>query len=175
MEIRLEDFIYPQITKDELYPPNIVDQWLMGYEGFKNKGNIHAYAHFVKRNANIIMKAELSGNIIGVCSRCLEDTVIPINTDMTIIFLPQSQQRKPSNGEEIELQSDELDVEYYKGNVIDVDYLIRESLILAIPYSPLCSETCKGLCPHCGNNLNKDSCSCSKEQDIFNRIKINIF
>ncbi|MGC9042662.1 MAG: YceD family protein, partial [Myxococcota bacterium] len=115
------------------------------------------------------------GNIIGVCSRCLEDAIIPIDTDFTIIFLPSSQQRKYTEDEEIELFSNELDFEYYKGNKIDVDYLFRESLLLAIPYSPLCSESCKGLCQVCGGNLNRNECTCKKGKSVFNNIKLNLF
>ena len=38
--------------------------------------------------------------------------------------------------------------------------LVRESLILAEPLKSVCSETCRGLCPHCGINLNTAQCGC---------------
>lgn len=174
MEIRLEDFKAPRLEKEEVFSPFVVDQWLLGYEGFRNSGEIYTTAHFTKRSANILMQAKLKGNIIGPCARCLEDAIIPIDTELTIMFIPASQERKYNENEEIELESEELDVEYYKGNRIEVDYLLRESLLLAIPFSPLCSESCKGLCPTCGGNLNKGECSCTTET-LFNNIKINLF
>ena len=43
---------------------------------------------------------------------------------------------------------------------IDLGHLVMEQLHLALPMKPLCSETCKGLCPQCGTNLNTGSCNC---------------
>ena len=43
--------------------------------------------------------------------------------------------------------------------------LLREQFVLAVPYAPLCSETCKGLCPQCGIDLNSHTCACQKPID----------
>lgn len=48
-------------------------------------------------------------------------------------------------------------------SVLDLGPDMREALILQIPHFPLCSETCKGLCPQCGQNLNKQSCACGRQ------------
>lgn len=174
MEIRLEDFSGAQIEKEEIFGPSVVDQWLIDYEGYKNSGEIFSSARFTKRNTQILMQAHLKGSIKGLCARCLEEAIIPIDTDITIIFLPISQQKKYVEDEEVELTSEELDIEYYKGNKIDVDYLFRESLLLAIPISPLCNESCKGLCPECGGNLNRGECICQNKKAAFNGLKINL-
>ena len=41
-----------------------------------------------------------------------------------------------------------------------MDALIFEQIMLQIPIKLLCTDTCKGLCPHCGMNMNVDVCSC---------------
>ncbi len=175
MEIRLEDFTVPTIEKKEDFDPEIVDNWLSDYEGFRNAGQLHSVSHFTKQNTQILMRATMNGNIIGVCSRCLEDAIIPINVDITIMFIPSNKQRKYIEDEEVELQSEELDIEYYRGNKINVDYIFRESLILEIPYSPLCNDSCQGLCPVCGGNLNRNECKCKERKLVFNNIKLNLF
>lgn len=43
---------------------------------------------------------------------------------------------------------------------VDLTGDIRESILLEIPPVSHCSEDCKGLCPHCGTNLNKSTCRC---------------
>lgn len=49
---------------------------------------------------------------------------------------------------------------------LDVDELVRSSLILELPSRFLCRDDCKGLCPVCGSNLNSGSCSCdTKDRD----------
>lgn len=44
--------------------------------------------------------------------------------------------------------------------VVDLTDEIRESVLLAMPPYPLCREDCKGLCPVCGRDLNRDRCHC---------------
>ena len=53
-----------------------------------------------------------------------------------------------------------------KEDTIDLTENIREDIILALSPRFLCKGTCKGLCPHCGKNLNKEKCTCkNSEQD----------
>ncbi|EAX48719.1 protein of unknown function DUF177 [Thermosinus carboxydivorans Nor1] len=54
------------------------------------------------------------------------------------------------------------DAASYEGNEIDVTGLLRENLLLAEPLKPLCSESCRGLCPVCGTDLNETECFCEK-------------
>ena len=51
-------------------------------------------------------------------------------------------------------------VEVDSGSVEDV---LREQVLLALPLKVTCRPDCKGLCPHCGKNLNQEQCSCSTE------------
>jgi uncharacterized protein len=45
---------------------------------------------------------------------------------------------------------------------LDLAPLIRELAWLAIPMKHLCDPECKGLCPHCGVNLNDEPCQCEE-------------
>jgi uncharacterized protein len=48
----------------------------------------------------------------------------------------------------------------YSGDEIDLSHEIEEQVAMEIPMKPLCSEGCKGLCPACGADLNKETCGC---------------
>ena len=48
----------------------------------------------------------------------------------------------------------------------DLTEELRECIILSFPSNPLCSEDCKGLCPHCGADLNEGPCKCKPEGDF---------
>ena len=48
---------------------------------------------------------------------------------------------------------------------IDLEPVFREQFVLAVPYAPLCTEDCKGLCPQCGIDRNTASCSCEPPID----------
>jgi uncharacterized metal-binding protein YceD (DUF177 family) len=65
----------------------------------------------------------------------------------------------------LELAEDDLDVFPYTGDVVDLEPLIREQFVLAIPFAPLCKEDCLGLCPQCGADKNVAPCSCEKPVD----------
>ena len=48
---------------------------------------------------------------------------------------------------------------------ISRDLLASEQFVLAVPFAPLCMETCKGLCPQCGIDRNTASCNCDPPID----------
>ncbi len=50
------------------------------------------------------------------------------------------------------------------GEHVDLDDLVREQILLALPTRQLCRDDCKGLCPTCGANLNQTTCDCSAEE-----------
>jgi uncharacterized protein len=62
--------------------------------------------------------------------------------------------------EQLELGPDDLELDFYQGDTLDVVRLLRSETDLALPMKPLCRQECKGLCPHCGTNLNTEQCQC---------------
>ena len=48
---------------------------------------------------------------------------------------------------------------------IDLEPLLREYALLEFPISPVCKPDCKGLCPVCGENLNRTDCGHRPETD----------
>jgi uncharacterized protein len=48
-------------------------------------------------------------------------------------------------------------------HILDLTEAIRQYALLALPMKPLCQESCAGLCPSCGHNLNQGACNCPPE------------
>src|SRR5207253_956869 len=48
---------------------------------------------------------------------------------------------------------------------VDLDDLVRQEVILAVPFSPQCRADCQGLCPQCGQDLNVGTCACATPPD----------
>jgi len=67
--------------------------------------------------------------------------------------------------EGVELEENDLDVFPYDGETVDLEPLIREQFVLAVPYAPLCREDCRGLCAQCGADKNVAPCACDKPLD----------
>lgn len=95
------------------------------------------------------------------CARCLELAFIDISVLMEVVAVPADE--RPDE-EDHELADSELDICYYTGEVLELGAIVRDHLVSAIPFQPLCQPTCRGLCPSCGINLNREACNCSTEE-----------
>jgi len=113
-----------------------------------------------KHGRDILVRGRLAGHLELTCSRCLEAFAAPAATDFDLLLAPGPQ--AVSSAEE-ELSLTDLDLDYYTGEVVDLESLLREQIILLAPLKPLCDETCKGLCCQCGANLNRETCHCRTE------------
>jgi len=54
-----------------------------------------------------------------------------------------------------------MSVSVFDGEAIDVDEIVKEQIVLAVPTRMLCREDCKGICPECGADRNKGDCNCA--------------
>jgi uncharacterized protein len=113
----------------------------------------------------------ISGNLTAEadlqCSRCLNNFhnlfIIPVD----VVYHPVDELKGDENHE---VAADELDMDFYAGDELNMHNLINEQIVLALPMKPLCSELCKGICPLCGKDLNAGPCGC-KRQTIDPRLK----
>jgi uncharacterized protein len=113
-----------------------------------------------KHAHDILVRGHLAGQMDLSCSRCLESFAQPVAADFDLLLVPGT---GTASAEDEELSPTDLDLDYYTGEVVDLEGLLREQIILMIPVKPLCEEACKGLCPHCGVNLNRETCHCQPE------------
>ena len=98
------------------------------------------------------------------CSRCLVDFNSPLKNRFTLRYSRQIPQDVGSpDATDVELTAEQIGLLFFRGDEIDPTDAIAEQVILALPYKPLCDEACKGLCPHCGIDLNHRICRCSVE------------
>ncbi|HEY3282134.1 MAG TPA: DUF177 domain-containing protein [Armatimonadota bacterium] len=95
------------------------------------------------------------------CTRCLGEFVFPAKVEISEVFgIRDNQVVGDPDQEDEEAGADELK-DLFDGAFLDLNELGRQYLHLAIPTSHLlCSEGCKGLCPQCGVDLNKEQCGC---------------
>ena len=92
------------------------------------------------------------------CSRCLEPFPFANSSAFHLRFRPRLEVSQEN--EEVEIASEDLDVEFYTERSIPLRDLAAEQVQLAIPMKPLCEENCLGLCPNCGANRNTVGCQC---------------
>jgi uncharacterized protein len=118
---------------------------------------------------NVFIEGTVSTAMDLPCCRCLEVIRLPLSSSFRYTFTPT-----PSRSQdEVELNAADLDFAYYEGDIIDLDAVILDQILLQIPIKPLCAESCRGLCPSCGANLNVTACNCREEHhdDRFSVLK----
>jgi uncharacterized protein len=96
------------------------------------------------------------------CSRCLRPVSVPVEAEFEERYIPAADESVTD--ELAELKPDDLGFSTYEGESVDVDLLVREQVLLALPMRPLCREDCKGLCPTCGTDLNAEACACEQKE-----------
>ena len=113
----------------------------------------------------IEVEGEIETTLDLPCSRCLEHYSFFLKTDFAVTYTKHLPDHYDDYGEEgRELKAEEMGLIWFKGEKINLTDAVQEQIVLALPFRNLCRETCKGLCPHCGTNLNNGTCDCDSQK-----------
>lgn len=121
----------------------------------------------VKEQDEIHVSGETEISLRIPCDRCLDvvEMTFPIRADF--------QWNPDKMTDDV---GDAQDITFMDGCILDVDKLVADEIVVALPMKILCKEDCKGLCSICGTNLNHGTCNCDRQvgdprmaaiQDIF--------
>lgn len=119
------------------------------------RGNASRRGEEARLRGSVTARAEVD------CDRCLKSIDVPIETEFDLTYIPASTYVRQ---ETAELQEADLLVSVYEGDAIDVDEIVREQILLALPERALCREECRGLCPVCGIDRNTNGCACEEKE-----------
>lgn len=128
-------------------------------EGMRLEGPVKADLQFTREGEDIYVTGHVEVLASMECQRCLQRYVQPLVSDFVYLLVRAmgkdlSGTQKTDESITIVLDSDE----------VPLGDMLYEQILLSVPMSHLCKETCKGLCPMCGEDLNQHTCSCSKEK-----------
>ncbi len=100
-------------------------------------------AVLVKASRGLTLRGEIKVEVKLRCSRCLKSFNYPLKFKTDEVFaLPEDLNHLP-----------------------DLEPALKELVVLNLPFRPLCAENCRGICPHCGKDLNVESCHCQQQAD----------
>ncbi len=100
----------------------------------------------------ILASGEVSGTYALTCARCLTPVEQPFRLPVQELFAADP------------LLADADGYPIAEGQ-IDLEPMIRDAVVLAMPYAPLCRPDCLGICERCGGNRNDGECTCAPEVD----------
>jgi len=93
--------------------------------------------------------------VMLTCSRCLKQFVYPLQTAFS--------DKYRFGAVRANTPQPDADTTLVAGENLDLTDKVKESILLALPMKALCDKACKGLCPQCGQDLNKGECTCRRE------------
>lgn len=123
----------------------------------------HLNLNIIKTCQNISLVGDVEVNLEATCDRCLEKFSKKSKTPLNLTLLPYSSMSFNDEGTQEDSGTDDENISYYKTDEIDLDEILKENLYLNMPLRDLCQESCKGLCPQCGQNLNLAVCDCREK------------
>lgn len=125
------------------------------------KSDIKLSAAINKANNYYIMDFSFNCLAGTECARCLKPIDLNIEKKEKVFLFDKSFEKISS--EIIDLEEDEFDHYYIRDLVFNLTDFINEQLIISLPAKAVCSDDCRGLCPVCGEDLNRAECGCIRE------------
>jgi uncharacterized protein len=95
----------------------------------------------------VLVTGTATADLAGECARCLEPITDEIEVRFQELFVYEDQGVDPD---------EELEVSMLQNDLVDLEPLLRDAVVLALPFQPLCSDDCPGLCTECGARLADD-------------------
>jgi uncharacterized protein len=117
---------------------------------------------------DIRVRASYKGDFEVLCARCVEPVPVPLAGEFDLLFRPENVDAEAG---ERAITEDETEIGYYGRDGLLLEDVVREQVLLSLPGRTLCQQNCKGLCVHCGQNLNTGTCDCEKTEAIDPRWK----
>lgn len=105
-----------------------------------------------RQGEQLQVRGTASVAIRQTCVRCLNETTQEIGADVAVVARAQAQRDAGEAAPDGMI--------YHDGEIVDLTGEIRELLLLEVPSAPVCRMECRGLCPHCGADLNAGPCGC---------------
>jgi len=93
----------------------------------------------------VLVTGTAHAELEGECVRCLEGISSDIDADFCELFVYD-------DGDTPE-QSEDGETSRLQGDLVDLEPLLRDAVVLALPFQPVCREDCPGLCVECGARL----------------------
>ncbi len=149
MRIRLAGLINGQTQISMTSPPGELE---LDPETYKAPITMEIIAE--RSGGKVALKVWTSGEGCYFCDRCGDEFTWSFGGECQVIFI-QRDEPLPD-----EMPGDDLRTFRIGQDELDITTEVRDALLLSVPLKLLCAEDCKGLCPGCRANLNREACRC---------------
>ncbi len=128
--------------------------------GDGNEYNIKGTCRLMRTQRSVLVKCALDTEVKLTCNRCLGRFRHPLKIKFEEEYQPTVDIH---SGATLPPPEDAASFTIDEGHNIDLTEAIRQYALMAVPMKALCDADCAGLCPKCGQDLNKGKCDCPAE------------
>lgn len=153
-----------------------VSQLLMATPGEERRYSFQEQAHryeelaeevrgdvrLMRTDRGVLVMGEVNTAVTCECSRCLAQFRLPVAFEIADEYLPRIDVNTGLPVAKGEDYDESLVIDEH--HILDLGETIRQYAVLNVPMKPLCREGCKGFCPTCGVDRNRQQCSCPTGQ-----------
>lgn len=143
---------------DHSFAPELID---LDADDVKLKSPIELKGKLKKGIVETVIEGDLKVVVEIECTRCLQTVEQKLQIPFKSAFVTAENY---TAAKEAEIQETDLDVTVFEGDKIDLNELVREQILLALPEQIFCKEDCQGLCEKCGANKNLIDCKCIEKE-----------
>ena len=93
------------------------------------------------------------------CDRCLAPTFIDVDAPFDLFYTPAAI-ALATKEDELAIDADEAEMGFYVMPGLELEDILREQVLFALPMQRVCQADCLGICPECGGNRNETPCQC---------------
>jgi uncharacterized protein len=119
--------------------------WRLELIGVPEGGEVAVRLRLEAVMEGVLVSGEVDVPLVGSCARCLEPIEDSLQLDLQELFAYA--------GSTTEATSEEDEVRRLHGDFLDLEPMVRDAVVLALPIAPVCTDDCRGLCVDCGQRL----------------------
>jgi uncharacterized protein len=128
-----------------------------GPEGDDLPCRVSVKAESTRTGSRYLLEGKIEADVTGECSRCLKTFDFRIVTEFSKILQRGGRVPDDSEEEDFVLLSEAQEFDF------DIFPAVREAVVLEMPIKYLCADSCAGICPGCGTDLNEGACNCGEK------------
>jgi uncharacterized protein len=160
MFLSVKEMELRKIRFDETFEPGQIE---FASENLEQATPLHAVgsAELLKHTGGELrIQGRYTVDLSAPCDRCLVEARFPLNAGFDLFYRPM---KAIARNEEVEIDEGEAEIGFYEHSGLELEDILREQVLLALPMQRVCREACKGICPVCGKNRNETGCDCHIE------------
>ena len=170
MFLSVKEMELRKIRFDETFGPGQIE---FSSEDLEQVSPLHAAGSgelLAHSDGELRIQGRYTVEMAAQCDRCLGRARFPLDAGFDLFYKPTS---VIAREEEVEIDEGEAEIGFYQGNGMELEDILREQVLLALPLQRVCSDNCKGICPACGRNRNETMCDCntSKTDDRWGALR----